>query len=54
MEFNKILLQTHKTVMTLDHATSLSLLPHPSTSNGKQLYSIPLTQKNGEKSDGGA
>lgn len=32
----------------------LSLLPHPSTSNGKQLYSIPLTQRNGEKNYGGA
>jgi len=53
MEFNKILLQTHRTVMTLDHAT-LSLLPIPSTSNGKQLYSSPLTQRNGEESDGGA
>lgn len=32
--------------MTLDHTTSFSL---PSTCNGKQLYSFPLTQKEQEK-----
>lgn len=55
LEFNKMLLQTHDSSEPGScYFFSLSLLPYPSTSNGKQLYSIPLPQRNGEKNDGSA